>query len=267
MRQKIPFRLQTYLPRLGMSLLAILTFTGLTAFLWTNLPTKAITTTLQQPTPIWDIEDTTRIKLEDIVLYRNDGEMFFDTNKTKKLHGFTGDSIIHYYGYLFDVGEHNDLRLERKTNIDKVHYGTSQTFFYELYSKGYPTTVVCASFDHTNGILASGSFRSLHLDLDTSTQISKQQAVEYAIQYYRPKLKKGELFSWESPSTTILKKMLLKTGDSTEYSFYPEVIGRNIMPNKDKYCLAYKVPIGIYPGTSGVFIWVDPRNGDIVRVG
>ena len=91
-----------------------------------------------QPNTLYTDEPTEHdtIKLADIVSYTDrDGVMYFDTNKTKHLHGFTGDSIMFYYGYLFDVGEHNELRFERKSLYRQTREVT--TYFYSLYHKGY----------------------------------------------------------------------------------------------------------------------------------
>jgi hypothetical protein len=139
------------------------------------------------------------VKLADILLYTDrDGVMHFDTNKTKHLHGFTGDSIVHYYGYLFDVGEHNDLRFESKITTDYNYAGKITTYFYSLYHKGYYCKKVAANFDAKDNQLFSASIRKFDLDVDTSISLTKEDVISIAKAAIPEKEYAWEKEGWEA---------------------------------------------------------------------
>jgi Zn-dependent metalloprotease len=116
------------------------------------------------------------IKLSDILSYTDrDGVMHFDTNKTKHLHGFTGDSIIHYYGYLFDVGEHNELRLR---NPEMREYSRNyKTFQYNLYNKDIYAVFNAAYFIEIDGKLSKCWYKKHEINVDTNSILSKEKVL------------------------------------------------------------------------------------------
>lgn len=119
------------------------------------------------------------IKLADIIDYTDrDGVMHFDTNKTKHLHGFTGDSIIHYYGYLFDVGEHNELKFDKIYNVQVQAFGNYNRYLYTLKHKGYPLNEFFARFDVKNNNVFRGGFQKLDINIDTNNVKSKNVILE-----------------------------------------------------------------------------------------
>ena len=147
-----------------------------------------------------DIEtERDTIKLEDILLHTDrDGIMYFDTNKTKHLHGFTGDSIVHYYGYLFDVGEHNELKFQSKITTDYKYKGKITTYFYSLYHKGYFYKRVAANFGEKGNQIFEGSLRKFDLNIDTSISITKEKAISIAKAAVLEKEYAWEKEGWET---------------------------------------------------------------------
>lgn len=122
------------------------------------------------------------IKLEDILLYTDrDGVMYFDTNKTKHLHGFTGDSIVHYYGYLFDVGERNELKKGRVSTVNYKIAGEITKYRYDLYHKNYLYKRTSAYFEEQSGLITMAKFRRYDLNIDTTMVITESEAKKKAI--------------------------------------------------------------------------------------
>lgn len=207
------------------------------------------------------------IKLEDILLYTDrDGIMYFDTNKTKHLHGFTGDSIVHYYGYLFDIGEHNELKFLRKITIDYEYAGKITTYFYSLYHKGYFCERVAANFEAKDNQLFSASLSNYQLDIDTVVTTNKNEAIETVVEYYRPMTSSNFQFLWESPYKEQIKNLFALRGDTIEPSLYPATAILEMRPLKGKLQLAYKVPISFYPKMEGYNVFVHPKTKEILDI-
>lgn len=202
------------------------------------------------------------VKLADILLYTDrDGVMYFDTNKTKHLHGFTGDSIMFYYGYLFDVGEHNELRFEMKYS-NNWHYGKETTYFYNLYHKGYLLAPSIVSSNILGGQLyqsASGLDRYRDVDVDTTVKISPKAAFDVAMEESRKILKEVglEKFIWEYEN-------FKRYTPINDVNF----IKKNLTIKKDEknnYRLAYRIEVMISTITMTAYeYFIDAQTGEVI---
>jgi Zn-dependent metalloprotease len=185
------------------------------------------------------------IKLADIVSYTDrDGVMYFDTNKTKHLHGFTGDSIMFYYGYLFDVGEHNELRFERKSLYRQTREVT--TYFYSLYHKGYFCKRVAANFGEKGKQIFEGSFSKFDFDIDTSISVTKEKAILIAKAAIPEKEYAWEKEGWEA------------------FANAPNPILTIHEVANNEYRLTYTFSLTVFPFKIYDFI-IDAQTGEILR--
>jgi hypothetical protein len=122
------------------------------------------------------------VKLADILLYTDrDGIMYFDTNKTKYLHGFTGDSIMFYYGYLFDLGKHNEAHIK---GVNKNRYNPKlkiNTYFYNIYHKGFYAIQNAAYIKEHNGTVFTCFIKKYDFNIDTEVKINESEVIEIAL--------------------------------------------------------------------------------------
>lgn len=187
------------------------------------------------------------IKLEDILLLTDHrGVMYFDTNKTKHLHGFTGDSIIHYYGYLFDVGEHNELKFQSKITTNYKYKGKITTYFYSLYHKGYFCKKVAASFGEKGNQIFEGSFSKFDLDVNTNISITNEKAILIAKAAVSEKEYAWEKEGWEA------------------FARAPNPILTIHETEKNKYQLTYTLALTVFPFKIYDLI-IDANTGEILR--
>ncbi|MFK7950570.1 MAG: M4 family metallopeptidase [Saprospiraceae bacterium] len=184
------------------------------------------------------IPEQDTIKLDDIIQQVDrDGIIHFDTNKTKHLHGFTGDSIVHYYGYLFDIGEHNELQLAKVSYKKRKAFGNYHRYLYTLKHKGYPLNGFFARFDVKNNKVFRGGFQKLSIDIDTS-QIKSKETVLESIKYITKKYK-------TSPSM-------------------PTTIGLGIEKINKTYKLVYSVSITSFIPLDKRLVIVDAITGKVL---
>ena len=163
--------------------------------------------------------------------------MHFDTNKTKELHGFTGDSIIHYYSYLFDVGEHNEWRLKHTIYKERESFGNYTTYIYEAYHKGYSTNKNVFYFDVKNEQIFRGKEISVvdDLDVDTTVIITSNEAKKNAVNDVH-----GNKRIWQ---IRMSKKLIEKD---------------------NKYNLVYAAVIWTLSPYNQYEVLIDKKNGDIL---
>ena len=227
-----------------LALIAVLATTCASQLQTTDYTYTVQTDTIPDHSLPRELGDT--IKLEDILLYTDrDGVMYFDTNKTKHLHGFTGDSIVHYYGYLFDVGKHNELRFQSKITTDYKYKGKITTYFYSLYHKGYFCKRVVASFGEKGNQIFEGSFSKFDLDIDTIIKIKKEATVEIAKNNLDEKRYAWEEKGWENFATKPEPNLVIK-----------EV-------SKNKYRLAYEGYYTVLP-LKTYLIHIDAQTGEVI---
>lgn len=178
-----------------------------------------------------DLTDT--LKLEDIVLYTDkDGEMYFDTSKVKELPDFTGDKIFDKYGHLFDIGEHNTLKLG---SIQKSEYNSSHKekgYFYDLYHKGYYAISDAIYVEEINGILTSIYIKDYTFDINENININKKEAIDIALKEIP-----SESYAWEHEYWEKQAKEMGKT-------FYPkpQLI---VKKYNESYQLVYDVEVSV----------------------
>ena len=169
---------------------------------------------------------------------------------------------MHYYGYLFDLGEHNELKFNMKYGTNKGN-GKEIKYLYDLYHKGYLLAPrIASSYILDNKVYSSGNGidRYSAVNVDTAIKISPKEAFNVALEESRKVLEElgQEKFIWEyddfkryTPSNdekSIKDKMKLVKIDNLQYQLVYQ----------------FEILISLAPLTSFEFL-IDAKKGELIK--
>lgn len=243
-------------------ILTVMPTIAVSASQWSNTENTLKNTTTEQKR----LTDT--LKLEDIVLHtERNGIMYFNISITEKLSGFTSDSIFINYGYLFDIGKHNELR----HNVQNYYYDNKGNFvtidYYNLYHKsfhGVQNWAYCKSLNHVVTECKLMQYTK-SFDADTTFIVTKEEAIDSAIAYYRKFMKyKSNDFLWESWFPSTFEYYYPEVKDF-KAACRPQVLYTCVYDNNGKDVFTYCVSITFFPSMKSVHIWVDTQNGEVIN--
>lgn len=228
-------------------LFIVLGITGLTAYF-------QFTTIHKNTTDITSVSASAdTLILEDLISYW-DGDIMYFNSKVENLSKFTGDSIFYYYNHLFDLGEHNQMRFRRKQEFkDRIEPTTR--YQYDLYHKGYLLSEKAAFFYIIDNKIKKGAVRiPSYVNIDTSVNVSKDEAIEFAL-----KAIPAKVYAWDEPSWE-------EDAKSNGESFYPNpklIITRKLGNNN--FELIYKIDIYVMPWKKYI-VELSPKTGAVIKV-
>ncbi len=189
------------------------------------------------------------LKLEDLVLHTDqNGIMYFNTSITEKLPGFTGDSMFINYGYLFDIGEHNEMQLREFIS----DYDGYKTFRYNLYHKGIYAVFNAAHFVEENGRLTKFWYQKYDINVDINNTISIEKAIKVALNKID-----AESYAWEN-------EFWEKKAKDLDTTFYPSP-KLVIKKYETNYKLIYDFIVSVSV-VDNYIVQIDAKTGELIRL-
>lgn len=121
-------------------------------------------------------------KIDDLLLFKEpNGTLHFREDLGKYLPDFSGENIFGKYAYLFDIDKNYEFKKKFVNTGNQTFRGVSDTYFFDLYYKGYLLQRNAASFDERDGIIFEGGYIVPEIDYDLSAVISEKEAIQTAI--------------------------------------------------------------------------------------